>query len=226
MKKLLVVLIAFLCIPLCAFADLKIVQKVESSGMMGQPPSSHTMTLYMKGGKARIEQPDNIGTSIVDLDAGKVYVLNSKDKTAVVMSTDQMKQATDMLAHMTGGAKPETKAVKTGNSKTVNGFKCDEWHVTMSGGVLNMDSLQCVTQDVGLQDFERFRPFTQDMAKSFGSVDMKGIPVETTSKMKILGKEVTSKSQILSVTHEPVADSMFVVPAEYSKKEMKLPGKQ
>ena len=79
MKYVLVLLC--LCIAATAFADLKIVQRVKTGGVMGQPPSDGTMTMYLKAGKARVDNDTAGSYQIMDLAAGKMFIVEpSKNK--------------------------------------------------------------------------------------------------------------------------------------------------
>ena len=49
----------------------------------------------------------------------------------------------------------------------------------------------------------------------------KGMVIRSESKMKIARSDVTSESEVISIKREPVADSVFAIPADY--KMMELP---
>jgi hypothetical protein len=184
MKKAFIVLLNFIFAGRL-FADTTIVQKVESSGMMGQQPTNGTMTMYIKGSKAKIENMAPGMSQIVDVDAGKVYVINSSQKTVMVMTSDEMKK----FAGMMGSNAMTPTAKKLGTTKTVNGYSCEEYELTMSG-MISSETIACVSPDIDTSDMDKFRGFSEELAKSFGGLpaDVKGFPVISDTKMKLMGK--------------------------------------
>lgn len=216
MKKLFFVLINFVFTG-NVFADLTIVQKVESSAIMGQPPRNGMMTMYIKGSKAKIENMSPGMSQIVDIDEGKIYMLNSARKTVMVMTSDDTKR----VAGIMGKAGMASAAEKIGNSKTVNGYACEEYKITMSG-VISSETIACISGDIDTTEIEKFRTFSEELAKQFGGLplDVKGFPVLSDTKMKVLGKEVTSHSELVSVLKDAISDDVFAVPADYKVQEM------
>ena len=67
--------------------------------------------------------------------------------------------------------------------------------------------------------------FSKDLAKQFGGLpdDVKGFPVVADTKMTIMGQNMTSHSELVSVSKESIPDSVFVVPADYKTTEMPKP---
>lgn len=63
--------------------------------------------------------------SIIDSKNGVMIMLNDKDKTAMVMSTKAMEAAMKQQ-QMSQGEKPAAKVTKTGRTKTILGYKCEE----------------------------------------------------------------------------------------------------
>ncbi|MBI1870175.1 MAG: DUF4412 domain-containing protein, partial [Chlamydiae bacterium] len=204
------------------FADLTIVQKVESSGVMGQPPRNGTMTIYIKGSMAKIENMGPSMSEIVDLDSGKFYMMNATQKTVMVMTTDNIKQFSGMMGN---GKVASPTAEKTGNSKTVNGFSCEEYKIT-TRGLVSSQTLACISDQIDTKDIEKFRQLSADLSKQFGGLppEIKGYPVISDAKLTVMGKEVTTHSELVSVSKDAIPDSIFVVPPDYQVREMpKLP---
>ena len=70
---------------------------------------------------------------------------------------------------------------------------------------------------------EVVRSFGGQMGGLFGFNDVqkpKGMIIRSESKMTIAGRDVTSESEVISIKREPVADSIFVIPAGYQVMEM------
>src|SRR5262245_46854738 len=112
MKYAIAVLIC-LTFSAAVFADAKIVQTVNSSGIMGQPPKNDTMTIYVKGPKARIDMGGASGLyQIIDVTAKKAFIVDPQKKTVMVLTSDQMKKTAGMLSQLTGGAKQAPPTIK------------------------------------------------------------------------------------------------------------------
>jgi hypothetical protein len=203
------------------FADMTIVQKVQTSPVMGQPAKNIQMIMYIKGQKARIEL-DAGHYQIVDLQQKKMFIVDPVKKTVMVVNPEMMQQAGKMMTQMNGGKEPQTDIQKTGKSDTVNGFKCDEYSVNTSGGMLNMTSLQCVTKDVNTSEFEPFRQYSEGVMKMGGSKtpELKGFPVRTQSKISMMGQTIESKTEVVSVSTSAVSDNTFTIPPDFKMMEM------
>ncbi|MBI1883521.1 MAG: DUF4412 domain-containing protein, partial [Chlamydiae bacterium] len=200
------------------FADLTIVQKVESSGVMGQPPRNGTMTIYIKGSMAKIENMGPSMSEVVDLDSGRFSMINAAQKTVMVMTADQMKQFAGMMGQ-SGAMTPV--AQELGHSKTVNGYSCEEYKVTTSG-MVSSETLACISDQIDTKDMERFRKFSEDLSKQFGGLppEIKGYPVVSDAKITVMGQNITTHCELVSVSHDAIADSIFVVPSDYQVMEM------
>lgn len=64
-------------------------------------------------------------SSIIDSKNGVMIMLNNKEKTAMVMSTKAMEAAMKQQ-QMNQGEKPAAKVTKTGRTKMIMGYKCEE----------------------------------------------------------------------------------------------------
>jgi hypothetical protein len=215
MKKLFVFLFFF--VTGSVFSDMTIVQKVETSGVMGQPATKGNMTIYIKGSKMKVDNMGQSMSQIVDIDSGMMFIINPAQKTVMTATVDQMKQYAGMLGQAgQGGA----SAQKTGNSKEVNGYPCEEYKITTSG-MVSSETIACVSDKIESAEFEKFRKFSEDLTK-FGALpaDIKGYPVVSDTKMSIMGQNVTSHSEIVSVSYDAVPDSVFAIPSDYKTTEM------
>ena len=196
-----------------AFADKTLVQKVQTGAMMGQPAHSDTMTWAIKGSKARMDFGKI--SQIIDLDAHKVYKIDAANKHIMVMSTDLSKETADMISKV--GADTKIDVRNTGKTETIDGYKCKEYVMTMSGP-MSMVTTFWMTQDIDAKEFERFKTFGMQMPKMRGSesmADMKGIPIKSTSKTTLMGKVIDSSTEMQSVSSDSVSASLFDLPKDY-----------
>jgi Domain of unknown function (DUF4412) len=208
------------------FADTTITQRVQSSPVMGQPGTNTIQTMKIKGTKARIDHQNVPQYQILDLTTKKVYVVNPDKKEAMVMGLDMMNAAGNMFKQMNKDA--QLNVQNTGNTRTVNGFKCTDYVISTTGAMA-MTSKQCVTKDIDYKDFEAFRPYAEGFVKMIlgdtGKTKLpEGIAVTTETTINMMGQKIDSKTELQSVKKEAIPASDFEVPAGYAKKEM--PGMQ
>jgi hypothetical protein len=229
MKILFIILAIVTAASGISFADTTIIQKVESGAMMGQPATNTVQTMRIKGSKARIDHQNMAQYQIVDLAAKKVYMVDTDKKQVMVMGLDMMNAAGAMFKQMNQNAQMNVQ--NTGNTRTVNGFKCTDYVVSMSGA-MSINSKQCVTTDVDSSDFEAFRPYAEGVMKMFAGDDAAtkmppGISVVSETDMSIMGQKVSSRTELQSVKKEDIPASLFAVPEGFEVKEMPgMPKKQ
>lgn len=216
MKKTAIVLFNFIFAG-SLFADITLVQRVKSSGVMGQPPQDLNMIISVKGSKAKIENMAPNMSQVIDLDTGKLYVMNAAQKTVMVVTVEDLNK----MAGMMGKAGMTTSAKKLGTSKTVNAYSCEEYKIIMTG-VVSSETVACVSPDIETGELDKFSKLSDQLSKQFGGLpaDVKGFPVLSDSRVSILGKEMTSHSELISVSHDTVADDIFVIPSDYKVQEM------
>jgi hypothetical protein len=145
---------------------------------------------------------------------------------------EQRKKMEAMMGNMgtPDGKMPKVELKAMGQKKTVNGFACDMYRVSRDGVAKEEDCIAPWGPKV-LQksDFENFRKFAEEMAKSMGVTGTQndmfqqydkfpGIPV---SRHMLDGGE---DEEIESIKRGSVAESLFTVPAGYTKKEMPMMG--
>jgi hypothetical protein len=202
------------------FADMTVVQTLKSD-LMPDAKTDSTLTMTVKGQKARIDLPGSQMSSIIDAKAGKMYTLMHKEKQVMVLSIEDLKKSAAMAAQP-GQDKAKTAIRKTGQSKTIRGYKCAEYD--FSGGGANPPMVKCwITEDVDDSEMEVVRSFGGQMGGMLGFNDVqkpKGMVIRSESKMNINGREVTSASEVQSIKRDPVADSIFVLPADYTVLEL------
>ena len=135
MKKALLLLL-FLSIGAIAFADMTYVSKVHSGAVMGQPAKDMTLTSMIKGKKFKTEIGEG-NWMLIDLDQGKMFMVDNTKKTVIVGTLDEMKKMGSM---MMGGQNVKASVQKTGKTETVSGVACDDYTLTTTGqGFMTMN---------------------------------------------------------------------------------------
>ena len=243
--------VLFLCAFTLAAQNLTIVSKVTRDS--GTPETSAS---YISPDHMRIAQPDG-NDVIFDLASGDMTVVDGKKKTYYVvtrkdmdsmaammkerMNSPEMKQAQEQMKNLPPEMQERMKAAmgdmfsvevkKTGESRTIAGYRCDEWTVTM--GTISR-SEQCMTTAVKLpeQAWDSYRSYMESlrsmmqamgpMAKSMESMaeqmkKMKGLPLATTTTTNVMGRKSTTTSEVTSIKDGPIPASAWDVPAGYKK---------
>ena len=205
------------CLAITARADLTIMQKVEGAGSVAD------MTIKIKGDKARIDATPQIST-IIDGKTGEMINLMNDQKTAVRVSAEKMKAASEMVNKFTDKDKKksaaEPKLTATGKKEIVNGYEAEEyvyegpdlkatyWIASKypDGAAIlkEMQSLKSETWTAGNARMPDYRDFP-------------GLPIKTV--ISVGGNQITST--IISVKKDPVSDAEFSIPKDF--REVKTP---
>ncbi len=228
-----------------AFAsdDLTVVSKHTLNGKPGSNSTS-----YMTSDHVRMAQ-DGGHEMIIDLKTGTMTTLDDTKKTYYTttkqdmeqfaakmqerMNDPEMKKGMEMMAKMSEGMAGTIEVKKTGESRKVAGFRCEEWSITMNKFTTMKE---CVTGDLQypIRSFEAYKEYSESMKKmmsGFGAMAksgaelaekmkaMKGYPVATSMKMDIMGQKTSVESEVVEVRHDSIPASTWEIPAGYTKIE-------
>lgn len=203
-----------------AMADLTVVQTLVTSAMPEESGKGATMTMKMKGPKARIDFSGRPISSIVDLKAKKLFFLDHKQKQVMVMPLEFMQSMLAMSAPGTAAVQNKPAIHKTGKVQTINGYPCEEYAGSSGGGT----TIRCwITNALEAAEMEPFRAYALDAFKStsFGGLAaLKGLIVRSESTVLTNDKPVTSRTELQSLSKAPIADAVFAAPADYEVMEM------
>lgn len=182
--------------------------------------NSNLSKTYIKGSK--IKSINNSVVTISDLQSGKSYTINDKNKTIEVMDLNQMKK--QMNALIKG-----VKRVPTGESKTVNGKKCDVFKLEMEGlgSFVDIKSCEVHYSKLGLskQSFDRLYQITSKFMpqmKSMMDFQSGNMSIESTSSASFGTKPM--RSVLKKVEEKELADSFFALPKGYKQVEKSMAG--
>ncbi|HVR70165.1 MAG TPA: DUF4412 domain-containing protein [Vicinamibacteria bacterium] len=213
-----------------AAEDLTIVSRVSVG--QGAPETS---TQYISSGRVRVSNPES--DTIFDAGTGRVVVINHKKKEYFEFTRDemaasmqrieaQMQQAGPLMEKMMGGKLGEVTVKKTGTSRKVAGYSCDEYTVTM-GENLRYDVCSAPALAPPTHYYDALKsPFavTGPMARRFERVfdemsKIKGFPLAMNSSIKVMMVRSEMKSEATEVKKGPIPDSAFAIPSGYKKKD-------
>ena len=199
-----------------AMADLTVVQSLETSAMPTESGKGSTMTMKMKGPKARIDFSGMPISSIVDLKSKQLFLLDHKQKQVMAMPLDLMQSMLALSAPEAAAGQDKSAIQKTGKVQTINGYTCEEYAGSSGGGA----TIRCwIANAAEASEMEPFRAYAQDAFKatSFGGLAaMKGLIVRSESTVLTNAKPVTSRTELQSLSKAPLADAVFSLPADYT----------
>jgi hypothetical protein len=185
---------------------------------------------------------------IIDLKNGAMTNIDGKKKTYYVMTKEdmeamqaamaarmndpKMKQAMAMMQGMSSSMASSTEVKKTGVTRKVAGYACEEWLITM-GSMMSMT--ECVTNDFKypVQSWAALADFQESMRKSmsFGPSaksgadyaekmkSIKGFPVASTTTVDAGVMKTTTATEVTDVSRTPIPASTWDVPAGFTKVE-------
>ena len=227
---------------ICLAEDLTVVSNVVTNGHPGG-----TETTYMSQDYIRHSQSSGTDV-IIDLKAGAMTNIDTKKKTYFIMtkqdmeamqammnermSDPKMKQAMAAMQGMASSMATSTEVKKTGVTRTVAGFSCDEWLISMGE---MMSITECVTGDLKypVQTWTALADFSESMRKSmsFGGgaksgaefaekmKSIKGFPVATTTTVNAGVMKTITSTEVSQVSHTSIPASTWEAPAGFSRQE-------
>jgi hypothetical protein len=239
-----------ICILACAAAtrgraadELTVISNVSTNG---KPAGIETN--YISNEHIRTSHPGG-SDMIIDLKTGVMTNINDSKKTyyevtkqdleamqakmAEKMNDPKMKQAMAMMQGMSQSMAASTEVKKTGVSRKVAGFGCEEWTISM-GPMMTLT--ECVTNDLKypVQSWAALAEFQESMRKSmsgngFGPSaksgadfaekmkSVKGFPVASSSTVDAGVTKMTNSSEVTEVRHTAIPASTWEVPAGFTK---------
>lgn len=231
--------------------DVTITSKVTHDG------TADTSVSYITSDRVRFSQPDG-NTVIVDFKTGDMTMINAKKQTysvmtqkelddlAAQMNSPEMKQAQEQMKNLPPDVKAKMEAAmgdmfkvkveKLGTSRTIAGYRCDNYIVNI--GQMSA-SEQCLTSDVKLpaQAWDRYKKYSDTMRSMLGAfgpmaksaVSMrdelakaKGLPLASKTTMNIMGRQSVSTTEVTSIKYGAVPASAFDIPAGYKQVDSPL----
>jgi uncharacterized protein DUF4412 len=239
--------------------DLTIISKVTRDG--GAP---ETATSYISSDHLRMSQPEGSET-IFDLKSGDMTVLDSRKKTYSIitqkdmddmaamikeqMNSPEMKRAQEQMKNLPPeqqkkmqemmGGMFAVEVQKSGTSRTIAGYHCDNWSVTI--GQFSK-SEQCLTTELKLpeqlwQGYKKYYDSMKStmaamgpMAKSMESMSeqmrkLKGFPLANTATTTVMGRKSVTTTEVTAINRGPIPASAWQIPAGYKKVDSPMKAK-
>jgi hypothetical protein len=231
--------------------DLTIVSKTTRDGA-----APTTVTSYLSTDHAR-SSAGNGQEAIIDFRTGQITMVDNNKKEYFVitradmdqmkarmqqaMNSPEMQRAQEQMKNlppevqkrMQGmmGAVASVDVHKTGTSRKIAGYSCDDWSMTM--GQFSKTE-QCLTTELPLPpaawaSYKEFADSMQGMMASMGPMakgiadmqakmkEMRGYPLAATTTAGMMGRSITTSTEVVEVKKGAVPASAWEVPAGYRK---------
>lgn len=252
---------AAICLLAVATATAGYAQDVTITSKVTREGTTSTTTNYVTSDHARFSEP-NGNDVIVDLKSGDITIVDAKKKQYSVMTqkdmddffammnermnSPEMQRMQEQMKNLPPEAKQRMQSMmgdamkasveKTGTSRTIAGYKCENYSVTI--GQFSKAE-HCLSTAVKLppQAWDRYKKFSETVMSMRGAMGpmasgmdkmraemakLKGFPLATTTTTTIMGRTSTSASEVTSIKYGPVPASAWDVPAGYAKVDSPL----
>jgi len=240
---------AGIIIPVLASADMRLTQKHHQDAftMMGktQPAKDYTGTMWITSDKARNDMDEK--STIVRLDRNVMIVLDHVKKTWMEIplnfaeaakkqmekegaSEEELAQLPEAMRNLMKGAMGmKITVTETGETKTINGWKCRKY-IQKIEGMVSSDSEVWASQDVKL-DEKLLAKFNAAMMatmpglkESLGDLQkqmekIRGVTVLTTTASTVMNANMKSSVELLEVKEGSAPAGIFEAPAGYKKQK-------
>jgi uncharacterized protein DUF4412 len=233
--------------------DLTIVSKVTREGA---EPS--TETSYLTTDRARISQAETGQDMMIDVKSGQMTVIDGRRKEYYVitrqdveqmkaklqqtMNSPEMLKAQEQMKNLPpdvqkrmqaamGGMAASFDVKKTGATRTVAGYPCEEWAITF--GTISKTT-ECVSTAVPipLQTWDAYRDFSENMRAMMSSMgpmgkgmgdmqskmkDVKGLPLWVNHSSSMMGRSTSTTTEVTQIKKGAIPASAWEIPAGYKK---------
>lgn len=217
---------------------------VSKNTLNGKPSGESTSWMSSDHSRMHTDKHD----MIIDLKAGTMTTIDNQKKTYYTvtqkdmdelnaklqerMNSPEAKKGMQAMQGMAAGMAGEAEVKKTGVTRKVAGYTCEEWVITMT----SMSTMkECVTSEVKYprHAYDAFKAFGAKMQANSPYASMaksgkglaekmaaiKGYPVATSMTSDVMGNKTVVETELISVSHDAIPASTWEVPAGYTKVE-------
>jgi hypothetical protein len=217
-----------------AGADTKVVQQHHQDGfsMMGQTqaPTDEEHVTWIGDKKLRMDQGSS--STIVQLEAGKMIIINHDDKTytEVDLPVDIASlMPPGMAEQMTAMLKFDVTVTPSAETKKVGEWNAKRYDLKMTSAMMSLDSVIWASTETPIDHAKYFDLFSEVMSLQPGmdsmlsqmrQIDGYIVTQEGTMSMKFMGETTIGSSDVVkSITDVDAPAGTYDAPAGYAKKE-------
>jgi len=229
MKKLFILVVLFIFAFGMINAEYYIKTKVHTDPftMMGKskPAKDEVNEIWFSKDKSVFIKQDM--KVIVDEKAGKLFMINFKNKTVLETSyplnlenilPEQMKAMMSMM-------KMTVKVNPTGETKVINKWKCTKYNVSMSVMGMNMNMVVWASTNVpfdwkelmekGKAIYKLTMRMDDNSLKEFEKI--KGIQISTITTMSVMGSNMKTTSMVEEISQKTPPADLYSIPSNFRK---------
>ena len=213
--------------------DLTIVSSHSNNGTPGAQTTSYIASDHVR--MASVEGNE----TLLDIKTGVMTVLHGKSKTNFTvtkqdlerMNDPETKKRMEFMNGKAGTVAGSYEVKRTGMTRTVAGYSCEEWTIDMAG---TPTTRECLTSELQYpaHAFDAYKEFSQSMQSVMSSFDpmakagadlaeklkaMKGFPVATSTVIEIMGTKRSMESEVVEVRRGDIPASAWELPAGYTR---------
>ena len=204
-------------------ADVYFEQTTVSTTPGAAPGPGVTSRVWYSGKRMRME-PGGAGSApafILRLDTGQAWRLDPATRTALAVDVDRLRSQAQMDLAMAGdlmGAEEgAARTVPLRARKTIAGYPCRGFRITSAASVMDVYVTEALP--VGIEAFTDFLEWSgasESLAGLMGELRrLPGFPLQTRSRVTVLGQEHETVSTVTKVTVGPLAPALFERPRDY-----------
>ena len=214
--------------------------------------SSDRIRMASADGNEMLAEPGSGKFTMIDNKKKEYFVVTKQDMEAMAaemaarmkemepklrQAQEQMKnlppEMQQKMAGLMGGLAATVNVQKGPGSRTVAGYKCDNWTVTV-GEMTRTE--ECLTTEVTYppQVWAAYKEFADSMKQAMTAMgpmsqgisqmqekmkDMKGLPLASTTTTRLMGKSGTSAQEVTEIKKGAIPASAWQIPAGYKQVE-------
>jgi hypothetical protein len=204
-------------------ADVYFEQTTVATAAGAAPGPGVASRVWYSGKKMRMEPGGAVAgpAFVLRLDTGQAWRLDPATKTAVAVDMDRLRSQAQMDLAMAGdlmGAEEgAARTTRLRARKTIAGYPCRGYRIASAGSV--MDVYVSDALPVGMEAFTDFLEWSGASQSLAGLMDelrrLPGFPLQTRSRVTVLGEAHETVSTVTTVKVGPLAPSLFERPKDY-----------
>jgi uncharacterized protein DUF4412 len=196
---------------------------VRTVGAPGAAAPGVLSRVWYAGRRMRLEPGELRGgpALVLRLDRGKAYRIDPERKAVVELDLERMRARAQMdlalAGELMGGADAAARTTELPGARVVAGYSCRGYRIA-AGGV-SMDLYVAKAMPLGVDAFADFLEWT-GASRALGGLlaeirRLPGFPLQTRSRVEIMGEVQETLSTVTKVSVGPLADGLFEPPPGY-----------
>lgn len=228
--------------PLLTVRKLVTESRSDPVDLPGQdiPAATDTLVVWLGPDLARRDGPD--GTFLIDAARGELTQVDHADRAWTSRTTQDVEAVLhallgdegvapppagdDRLARLRGALKIAARVTETADTETIDGYRCRRWIVEQRLGDQHITSELWLTGDIDVDQALLHRATRPALLALPGGeaalaelARLRGVPVRSTSNIRLLGGEGRTETRLLAVETVRKPRSFFRPPADYRRRD-------